>query len=120
MHDWQQFIRHPIVWINLILAAILNIGIWAILLINITPSTDLIVLHYTLYFGVDMIGKWRETLLIPVFGIFLILLNTLFAQFFFKKSHIISYFFLILIPIFQSLLLFATIFLIIANLPAEL
>lgn len=119
MQEWQQFISRPISWISLSLAALINLAIWGILLINITPTSDLIVLHYTLYFGVDMVGKWSESLAIPGFGLCLIVMNTIFAHYFFRKNHIVSYFFLIVNPIFQLFLFFAAIFLVIANLPAQ-
>lgn len=118
MNEWQQFIRHPVAWINLALAVFFNLASWGILLLNISPTPDLIVLHYTLYFGVDMVGSWAESLLIPLAGVWLIIVNTLFAQYFFKKNHIVSMFFLIMTPILEFVFLFAAIFLIIANQPA--
>ena len=115
---WQQFFRRPIVWVNLVLAVLINLGTWSILLTNITPGPDLIVLHYTMYFGVDLLGRWSESLFIPAFGSLLIIVNTLFARYFINRTHVVSYFFLVLTPIYELLLFFAAMFLIVANLPA--
>lgn len=117
---WRQFFSKPIVWINLGLAGLFNLINWAILLLNVKPQSDLIVLHYTLYFGVDLVGKWTESFLIPAVGLLLIGVNTIFAHYLMERSRVASYFFLVLLPVLEVTLLFASIFLIIANRPAQI
>lgn len=116
--QWQQFFRRPAVWITTGAAGLINIATWLILLINIKPQTNLIVLHYTVYFGVDLVGGWLEALLIPAFGLVVLLTNLLIAAFFAERYRVASYFFLILTPVIELLLLLAAVFVIIANLPA--
>ena len=120
IHQWQQFLRRPLVWATLGVSIILNLIAWVVLLINISPNPDLIVLHYTLYFGVDKVGQWNEALLIPSLGLLFLIINTPFGLYFEKRSIILSRFFLILIPITQFFVLFAVLFLVIANLPAQI
>ena len=120
IHLWQQFFRRPIVWIPLLSALLLNLATWVILLIHVSPQPDLIVLHYTLYFGVDMVGEWKEAFLIPAFGLILMIVNTLFARYFEVRSRVVSYFFLVLTPILELFILLSVIFLVLANLPTEI
>lgn len=115
---WQQFFRRPSVWIATGLSGLINLATWLILLINIKPQSNVIVLHYTVYFGVDLVGGWLEALLIPAFGLVIWLTNTMIAAFFAERYRVASYFFLILTPAMELLLLMAAIFVVVANLPA--
>ena len=119
---WQQFLRRRVVWIPLIFGGLLNVATWFVLLRNISPGTDaeLIILHYTLYYGVDLVGSWLDALYIPGFGLLLIVVNLIVAYLLIEKARLVSYFFLILTPIFEFLLFSAVIFLVIANLPGTI
>ena len=108
------------VWFPIGLAGLLNILTWIVLLVNITPQNELIVLHYSVYFGVDRVGTWYETLWIPIFGVLLFIINTGFSFFFIDKHKIVSKFFLYLSPFYQLLLLFVAIFIVLANAPATI
>lgn len=118
IHRWKQFFRRPIVWIPLLLALLLNLAAWVLLLIHVSPQPDLIVLHYTLSFGVDMLGRWSEAFLIPALGLILMVANTFFARYFEERSHITAYFFLVMTPVVELIILLSIIFLVLANLPA--
>jgi hypothetical protein len=120
IHQVQEFLRKPVVWINLLLAVLFNLVTWGMLLINMTPQDHLITLHYTVDFGVDKVGKWSETLLIPTFGVLLILINSGFAMYFGQKAKIVRNFFLVLTVILSILLFLSSLLLVIANLPAQI
>ena len=120
IHQIQEFLRKPAVWINLLLALLFNLITWGMLLINMTPQDHLITLHYTVDFGVDKVGEWSETLLIPVFGLFLILVNAGFAFYFEQRAKIVKNFFLVMTVILSILLFLASLLLVIANLPAQI
>ncbi len=120
LHSWQQFIRKPLVWITSGLAFVFNLITWGILLLNITPQQDLIVLHYTLYFGVDKLGQWKEAFSLPAFGLFLILLNLYFAYYLENKSRHLSTVFLFMSTILQFLIFFSVMFIVLANLPSQI
>jgi len=54
----------------------LNFFIWmAVYLININVSQDLVVLHYNVDFGVDLIGGVKRLFIIPTLGLIVILTN---------------------------------------------
>lgn len=122
LNSWFRFLRRPYVWISLLLAVLFDFTTWLVLFRNLRLSFNegLIVLHYSLYYGVDLVGTAGEAFFIPVFGLFLIIVNFAFAFYFIERTKIVSLFFLILTPVFESILLAAAIFLVIANLPVTI
>jgi len=62
--------------------AILGIGAniinWLILLILLKPATENIILHYNVYFGVDMIGKRFQVFILPGVGLIIFIINFIF------------------------------------------
>ncbi len=117
LEQWQQFLGRPPVWITLISAAFFNLASWGILLLNITPREEQIILHYTLSFGVDRVGMWYEAFFLPLLAFILLLVDLCFAKYLFRRSRIASFFFLISGAVFQLLAFLAALFLVIANLP---
>lgn len=115
---WQQFLRRPLVFITVGLAALINFATWTILLIRMSQQTGSVVLHYTVYFGVDLVGSWQQSLLLPAFGLLILCFNAAAAKAFDDTQKLFSHFFLVLTPMFELLLLFAAIFIILANIPA--
>lgn len=112
---WQQFFRRPIVWITLAVSGLMNLAIWGLLLVSIKPQSQLVVLHYTAYFGVDRIGRWTDTLVVPALGLAFMAMNTVLAKLCDDRELVFSYFFLLTLPFFQLLLLASAIFVVLAN-----
>lgn len=112
---WQQYFRRPIVWIPLAVSGLLNLGIWILLLVSIKPRSQLIVLHSTASFGVDRVGHWSQTLVIPAIGLAFIVCNAALAKVSDDRELVFAYFFLFLTPVLQLLLMAAAIFVVIAN-----
>lgn len=64
--------------IYLIIIIGLNSAVWlAAYFININVSQDLVILHYNVDFGVDLIGNVKRIFTIPVLGLLIILINTI-------------------------------------------
>ena len=121
-HGLRLFLRRPIVWIPLSIAGLLNVASWFLLLRHAVAkgAEDVIVLHYSVYYGVDLVGRWSESFLIPLSGLVFLLLNTCLAYVFQKRSAVIRNTFLIFTPVIQLLLFFAVFFLVIVNLPVAI
>lgn len=90
------------IWL-IILSVVINIGNWALLLIFIKPVDFSVILHYNVYFGVDVIGDWRKIFFFPALGIFLLILNLLLAFYFYKQDEKISAYLLMLVSLFVQL-----------------
>jgi hypothetical protein len=74
---------------------LINIFSFLFLFYFIERLNDLIILHYNVYLGVDLMGEGRQALLIPTVGAFFILTNLCLAIYFFSQkermlSHILS------------------------------
>ncbi|HPN96577.1 MAG TPA: hypothetical protein PLK35_02310 [Candidatus Moranbacteria bacterium] len=96
-----------------LLADLIN---WAVLVIFLRTSTSNIILHYNVYFGVDMIGNWKQTLLLPAIGLVIFAINFLLSRYFyFNKEKVASYILLAATFMAQTSLLIAALGVIIIN-----
>ncbi len=94
----------------------INIANWIVLVVFIKPVDFPIILHYNVYFGVDMIGDWKRVFLLPLIGLFLYILNSFLSLFFYeKKERIAGHILLIANIIIQINLIIATASLILIN-----
>lgn len=92
----KEYFENLIVLWLLGIGLFVNLAIWTALVIFIKPVDFPIILHYNVYFGVDMIGNWKEIFSLPSIGLFLLILNSFLALFFYeKKEKIASYILLI-------------------------
>lgn len=99
----QDYFQNALnIWL-IILNVVINIANWALLLIFIKPVDFSIILHYNVYFGVDVIGDWRKILFFPALGIFLFILNLSLAFHFYKQDKKIAAYLLMLVSLFAQL-----------------
>ena len=108
----KPLLKDRLASLSLISSFILNLLLWIIIILFIKPTNELLPLHYTIYFGIDRLGRWHEILFIPVFGSVVFFVNSFFASLFFKKEKLVTYF-LIISSAFAQLLLFLAIILLI-------
>ena len=67
-----------------------NIINWLILLVFLKPATENIILHYNVYFGVDMTGKRSLAYIMPAVGLLLIMINSYLAGYFHRNNETIA------------------------------
>jgi hypothetical protein len=125
LYNISKFFEHPfredrVVKINFIFSISLNLITWVILYLKLHPFSYMsesgqIYLHYNLYFGIDNIGYWYEALVIPLLGLFIIILNSLLAYFFYIQDKVLSYSLVVSQTLLQIILLAAAIFVILLN-----
>lgn len=111
----QTIWSKPVFFVNIGLSVFFHLAAWVLLSWYIKPQSELIVLHYSVYYGVDRVGTWSEAYLLPVFGLFLLLLNTGLALFFIDRHRLLSWFFLVCTTLFELFLLVGTIVIIVSN-----
>lgn len=74
--------------ILLIILIGLNLLIWFLAFyVNFNVSQSLIVLHYNIDFGVDLIGEAKRLYVIPFLGFIIILINNILLMTFFRNEH---------------------------------
>ncbi len=88
----QEFFRSRIaIWL-LASSIFFNLADWLALYFFIQPADYPIILHYNVYFGVDVTGDWRRVYVMPAIGLFLFLVNFFLSIYFYRlKERIASY-----------------------------
>lgn len=100
----------------LLLSAIANIANWLLLKIFIIPVDFSIILHYNVYFGVDVLGSWKQVFLLPGIGLMLWFMNVFLSLYFYScKERIAAYILLIACLMIQLSLIVASISVILIN-----
>lgn len=88
----EEFFHSDLVQWALIGALLLNLATWVALAFYIRPVDFLLVLHYNVYFGVDLIGDWWQAYFLALIGFMVIILNAVLGLFFYRlKERIISH-----------------------------
>ena len=88
----ENFFQNKIILTLLGLSILVNVVNWLILVIFIRPVDVDIILHYNVYFGVDMMGNWKQVFIAPFIGSFLLVANTILATYFYRhKERVASY-----------------------------
>lgn len=90
--SWKSFIKNPILFSLALMSILVSAIIFSLLYLFIGTSGDSIILHYNVYFGVDLVGSWREVYLVPLVGFLFFVVNFVLAHYFFyKKERILSH-----------------------------
>jgi hypothetical protein len=76
----QEYFRNIIIIWLLILSLAANLADWIILKLLIQPVDFPIILHYNVYFGVDLRGNYLQVFGIPLIGLFLLLTNNFLSR----------------------------------------
>lgn len=88
----QEFFSNTVVHWALIGSLFLNGVCWGFLAFFVRPVDFPIILHYNVYFGVDIIGDWWQAYLLPFIGLVVLIVNMFLSYIFFKqKERVISY-----------------------------
>lgn len=112
----NDFFQNKIILWFLVLNIFSNICNWAVLFFLVSRLDGGIVLHYNVYFGVDDIGDWRRSFMLPAIGLVIFLANSFLALFFYKnKERIASYILLSSAFMAQLCLIIASISVILIN-----
>lgn len=96
------FFRNEIVQFLLSIASFLVLVNFLLISYFIHPSRSLLVLHYNVYFGVDLQGMWWQFYLLPVMGLFFFLIHSSFAYFFYKNRERIATYILLFFSVLLS------------------
>ena len=112
----KDFLQNEIVDWLLLAGFLANLVDWILLAIFIRPVDVDIVLHYNIYFGVDVMGNWKRVFLLPIVGLILLFINNILAVYFYRRKKVIaSYILLLTTLIIQINLIVASISLVIIN-----
>ena len=111
----EYFQSHIAVWL-IIMSGIANLANWIGLAVFVKPVDYPIILHYNVYFGVDMLGDWRQVFILPGIGLLFFIANFYLSLYFYRrKERIASYLLLMATLMVQLSLVVASASLIIIN-----
>lgn len=96
----DDFFHNAIVQWSFLLALVINMANWIGIAYFIRPVDFPIILHYNAYFGVDIIGNWKEVYYLPTTGTIILIVNALLALYFFKRKQRIASHILLLAAMF--------------------
>jgi TRAP-type C4-dicarboxylate transport system permease large subunit len=112
----QEYFKSAIVIWLVLLSLAINLAEWIMLKIFVKPVDFPIILHYNVYFGVDMVGNYKSVFLVPLIGLALFLVNFFLSVYFYhRKERIASYLLLMAALMIQLSLLVAVFSIIIIN-----
>jgi len=98
----EYFSKPMVLWLlSLILLA--NLAEWTLLFIFIKPVDLPLILHYNVYFGVDVTGSWKQVYFLPAIGLFLFIVNWLLSLYFYKNQERVAAYLLLLAAFFIQL-----------------
>jgi len=86
----QEYFRNAILLWLLILSFLVNLTNVVSLVTLVKPVDFPIILHYNVYFGVDVLDSWEKVYIMPLIGFFLFIVNTLLGIYFYKQKERIA------------------------------
>ncbi len=127
-HKFIDYLRKTPAWKNKvfiifsIIGLIINLLIWLLIYFKFYPAVynlpeeqSFIPLHYNIYLGIDLFGKWQKIFYLPGLGLVIFLINTILSLIIYNKKEILSYFLTIISTLCQIFLFIATLLTILIN-----
>lgn len=100
----------------LVVSLFINIIHWAILLINVSPSSEKILLHFNVVYGADLVGESYFAYIIPAVALIFFAFNLLLGRRLYNRNQKLASYFLNYFSVsVQMIFLAATIILININ-----
>jgi hypothetical protein len=109
------WLQDKIILILFLVGLFFNLVLYLSLVLGIVRGSEPVVLHYSVYFGIDLIGPWPQLYFMPAVGTLLFLVNLTLALFFYKKEKVASYLFSGATAVLEALLLVGGILLVWIN-----
>lgn len=88
---FRLIISNRVISLLMILSLLVNFSIFILFLVKIGFRQN-IPLHYNVYFSIDLMGDWYQLLVIPFFGLLVILINQSIVTFIYLKERMLAYF----------------------------
>ena len=92
MRTIASFKRISPILLLLIVSGCINLLLWIYTFTQYIKATDLIPLHYTIYFGIDLIDFRSKLFMYPLFGCAVLAVNGALA-YFMRRERLMVYFF---------------------------
>lgn len=112
----RPFWKDRLILTILVLSFVINITLWIFLKVFIKPGPVPLTLHYTIYFGPDLLGEAWQVFTIPLVGLAVIFINTVLGFLIYPRDKFTAYFLISILPVVQIFLWIGAITLVMINL----
>lgn len=99
----QTFYENTLVRFSLLASFVLQCASFALLAFFVRPQQSIVIVHYNVYFGVDLIGDWVQIFIVPSVVLAFVVVNTFLARWFYGEKERIASYVLLLTSILVSL-----------------
>lgn len=111
----QPYWRDRLILTILVLSFLINIALWIFLRVFIRPGPVPLTLHYTIYFGPDLLGEAWQALTIPLVGLVIIFINIILGFLIYLRDRFTAYFLISILLVVQVFLWIGAITLVMIN-----
>jgi hypothetical protein len=98
-----SFFHNTMVQFVLAWQILLLLGSFIVLGYFVRAQQSVVIIHYNVYFGIDLIGVWWQIFIIPTIGLLFTLINTTLAYFLYEHKERIAAYTLLLTSLFLGL-----------------
>lgn len=99
----RTFYENTIVRFALLISFVLQCIALGILMLFVHSQQSIVIVHYNVYFGVDLIGVWAQIFIIPLIVAVFTIANTILAQWFYNEKERIASYLLLVTSVLVSL-----------------
>lgn len=96
-------------------SAVLIVGSGGMIFFTLPPRAEPVFLHYTIYYGIDLIGSWWLLFLMPGSGLAIFILNLVLAAVFWTRNRVLSYFLIFSTTAIEVILAFGILLILLQN-----
>lgn len=86
----RQYFHNRLFITTLFVSLCINGGLWFWLSSRLEPSVEAIPLHYTIYFGIDLVGPWWYRFGFPAAGLGVIIVNGGLAMLLYERKRFLT------------------------------
>ena len=115
LHEEGDIRRHWFALFAVGSAVVLNALTWALLLWKIPYSSEPILLHYNVYFGIDLTGPWAQMFWIPGSGLLIAVVHTVVVWFVTLQHQLSAWVLLVMSVVIQIIALLASLLVVLLN-----
>lgn len=111
----DEYFKDNFIRIAFLLSFLLNLALWFYISSQLRESHYSITLHYTIYFGIDLLGEAWQSLTIALVGFVIFVVNIILGFYIYKYKKIGSYFLAVTSILVQVFLFLAAYGLVLIN-----
>ncbi|MEK7481575.1 MAG: hypothetical protein AAB633_02450 [Patescibacteria group bacterium] len=82
--------RERLVWLSFAAALFVNVATLAYVSWFIRPTDELLILHYTIDFGIDFLGRWLSVFAVPLIGLLFGIVNAVLVWWFWQRMRALA------------------------------